>query len=324
VTGFGQDRRSELEDFKTQINLVAYMQQHGYQLDKRESSRSSAVLRNAKTGDKLIVARGTDGHWQYFSVRDDRDSGSIVDFVQNRRRLNLGEVRRELRGQLGISPSPAAAPELVAVRRDIQQIVAQVHRMQSAAEAGLLGYLVTERKIPAEVLRQTRFVRSVLQDPRGNIVFPHRNQDGICGFELKNSGFTGFSPGGSKGLWFSGIRPDDKLLVVTESAIDALSHAALFADPHCGYCSIAGQPSDGQIELLVKAVGKWKGRRGEDARVLLSFDNDGPGKALAIALIDKLGKLADLDPELKQLCSGHDWNDRLRLLNCSPVRQLSR
>ena len=72
----------ELEDFKTEINLTEYAAGQGYVLDRRASSRNSAVMRR-DDGDKVMIARGQDRHWIYFSVRDDADNGTIIDFVQN-------------------------------------------------------------------------------------------------------------------------------------------------------------------------------------------------------------------------------------------------
>jgi hypothetical protein len=45
--------------------------------------------------------------------------------------------------------------------------------------------------------------------------------------EPQNVGFTGFSPGGSKGLWFSRASEGDDALVIGEAAIDLLSFAVL-------------------------------------------------------------------------------------------------
>ncbi len=92
-------RAQELERFKTEINLVSYAQSQGYEYLQRESPRSSAVLRH-NSGDKIVVATDIDGHGVYFSVRDDADKGTIIDFVQNRRNLSLTEVRKELRDWL--------------------------------------------------------------------------------------------------------------------------------------------------------------------------------------------------------------------------------
>ena len=66
-------QRDELERFKTGINLTEYAASEGYQLDRRASSRNSGVMRHPG-GDKIVIARGEDGHWIYFSVRDGTDN----------------------------------------------------------------------------------------------------------------------------------------------------------------------------------------------------------------------------------------------------------
>src|SRR6202023_3141604 len=44
--------------------------------------------------------------WTYFSVRDDQDNGTVIDFLLHRTpRGSLGEVRKELRAFLG-TPAP--------------------------------------------------------------------------------------------------------------------------------------------------------------------------------------------------------------------------
>ena len=64
-------------------------------------------------------------------------------------------------------------------------------------------------------------------DTKGNAIFPHYDEEGTCGYEIKNKGFTGFSAGGDKGLWVSRCFAGDESLVIAESAIDALSFHAL-------------------------------------------------------------------------------------------------
>jgi hypothetical protein len=107
---YGTGYRDELERFKTAINLTEYAASQVYQLDKRASSRNSVVMRHP-AGDKVVIARGEDQHWIYFSVRDDADKGSIIDFIQHRRRCNLADVRRELRPWVG-GAVPRIEPEL--------------------------------------------------------------------------------------------------------------------------------------------------------------------------------------------------------------------
>src|SRR5689334_18171519 len=92
----------ELESFKTAIDLRVYAAGQGYVLDRKESWRGSAVMRHP-AGDKVVIKRDADGHYVYFSVRDDRDHGTIIDFTKQRLRLNFGEIRKELRPWLGKS-----------------------------------------------------------------------------------------------------------------------------------------------------------------------------------------------------------------------------
>ena len=60
---------------------------------------------------RLVVRLDGDGHWTYFSVKDDRDKGKIVDFVLRRGSSNLAGVREELCGWArDLRAMPAAAP----------------------------------------------------------------------------------------------------------------------------------------------------------------------------------------------------------------------
>ena len=54
------------------------------------------------------------GHYIFFSVRDDNDHGTIIDFLQRRENLSLGAVRQILRPWIGrpviTLPFPNLAP----------------------------------------------------------------------------------------------------------------------------------------------------------------------------------------------------------------------
>ena len=102
-------------------------------------------------------------------------------------------------------------------------------------------------------------------DSLGNTVFPHFDAAGLCGYEIKNCGFTGFAAGGQKGLWMSHTQPADRRLILTESAVDALSYAALLPDAEDPLCQLGWQtklaakgtgPSDYR-----KATGRGRNRR---------------------------------------------------------------
>src|SRR5215469_14804347 len=87
---------AELEKFKIEISLAKLASSYGYELDRRESSRTSFVMRH-QDGDKIVVATDRDGHGIFFSVHNDRQYGSVIDFVKRKERVNLGQARQILR-----------------------------------------------------------------------------------------------------------------------------------------------------------------------------------------------------------------------------------
>lgn len=304
---------SELEEFKSSINLSEYAASQGYLMDRRASSRNSVVMRT-DSGDKVVIARGHDGHWIYFSVRDDADNGTIIDFVQHRKGCKLGGVRQELRpwvGQGRTVPLPSVesyAPSVTASSKDRARVVLEFERMHPATRH---PYLEQERGIPAAVLGSPRFAGKVRMDARRNAVFPHYDQDGLAGYEIKNRNFTGFPKGGEKGLWFSAVRKGDRHLVIAESAIDAISYAILHPEGAARYASIGGKMNPGQPALIRAAIERMP----EGAVIIAATDNDPDGRVLAeeIETIMRATGRADLtfQADLPE-GEGFDWNARLK------------
>lgn len=295
----------ELEQFKKEINLSAFAASRGYALDRRESSRSSATMRHAN-GDKIIISKSMAGDWIFFSIRDDRDNGTIIDFLQNRGGGTLGEVRKTLRGWLGSSrpvvPVHDYIPQLLPMSKD---------RSAAALSWGQAVYRVAVpylegRGLDAVLLQNERFLRRYKIDRRGNVLFPHYDKDGLCGYEMKNAGFTGFSAGGIKGLWYSLCKTTDKTLVFAESAIDGISYHALNPDNFTRYMSTGGAMNPQQPVLIRAAMERMP--RG--SVVVLAFDNDEGGEKLA-------GEVKALVPsglEVRRPLppSGKDWNEALK------------
>jgi Toprim-like/Protein of unknown function (DUF3991) len=297
----------ELESFKSRIDLRAYAAAQGYQLDRKESWRGSSVMRHPN-GDKVIIKRRDNGHYLYFSVRNDEDNGSIIDFVQHRQHLSLGTVRKELRPWLGAPPVAVPDfPALPKMAKDRMRVETEYARMQKADRH---AYLESERGIPAALLESERFAGRVRIDARGNAVFPHFDTEGLCGYEIKNAGFTGFAAGGTKGLWFSHTRADDNRLVICEGAIDALSHATLFPDEHARYASIGGQVSPLQPELIRAAAARML----VGAEIVAAMDADANGARLADVVKDAVRLVGrdDLRFILQEPTGFKDWNDHLR------------
>ena len=300
----GFDR--ELDDFKKRINLTEFAAARGYVIDRQESSQNSVVMRHPD-GDKIIVVRNTNGDWVFFSVRDDRDNGSIIDFVQWRGGGKLGEVRKALRGWLGTARAPlpleSYVPDLLPVSRDRAAVLTAWNRARPCA---LHPYL-TGRGLGPAVLGLPQFLGCVRRDPRGNAIFPHWDRDGLCGFEIKNQGFTGFSAGGTKGLWFSKIVGAVRVLVFCESAIDAMSYHVLNPSDEARYLSTGGALSNLQPELIRAAMEKLP----PGAVVVLAFDNDEGGERLT----EDITALAPAAVPIRRALppvGAKDWNDALK------------
>jgi hypothetical protein len=270
------------------------------------------VLRRG--GDKIVVKRNGNGHYVFFSVRDDHDHGTIIDFVQRRQNLSLGDVRKLLRPWIGRPAAPGQFPALEPTSSNRMRVERAYRTM---ADVLRYPYLEQDRCLPAVVLWSPRFVGRMRMDSRGNTVFPHFDAAGVCGYEIKNRGFTGFAAGGEKGLWLSQTQRDDRRLVLTEGTIDALSHAALFPDEEdqTRYASLGGTPSRRQLGLLQATIAKLT----DGAEIVAAFDADPAGRRLAGELRQIVANLASrteksdlffkshLPPE-----EGEDWNSVLQ------------
>jgi len=298
----------ELEQFKTQINLSEFAASRGFKLDRRESSRNSALMRHPD-GDKIIIARNEgNSNWIFFSVRDDQENGTIIDFIQHREGGNIGQVRKILRGWLGSSRPVVQLPlfvqDLEPVSRDRVGVIAAWERAEKCL---VLAYL-TSRGLDSEVLSLPIFSGCVRVDRRNNAIFPHYDKAGLCGFEIKNKDFTGFAAGGVKGLWFTQAKPTDKELVLTESAIDAMSFHVLQKGNFTRYMSTGGALNPQQPALIRGAMEKLPA----GAAVLLAFDNDQGGEKIAAEIKAVAPAGREVRRVLPDKKTGKDWNDILK------------
>jgi hypothetical protein len=321
--------RYELEMFKRVIDLSAYASSRGYRLDRRESSPRTRVMRLGD--DKINISRAPDGHWLFYSFRDLQDNGSIIEFVLRRDHPHatpghypLGRVRQELRRWTHTErelPEFARVP-LQPVAKNLALVEENIARAKFSDSHPYLEF----RGLTATTLAHPRFRGAwcvatgyhrdgrwqPLFGDRGNLLFPHHNEHGLCGYEAKNRAFTGFAPGGEKALWTSRVRTTDNVLVVAESAIDALSYHELNPNPKARYISFAGQMNPTQPALLERAV-TWMPA---GATVVAATDNDKDGHSYA----ERIARICEHHPSVHFVRHtphpgrGKDWNDQLREL----------
>ncbi len=294
---------------KQSVNLGHYAATQGYVLDRKKSTRSSLVMCHMTRGDKVIVSK-KGGNWVYFSVHDDSDNGTIVDFIQKRTSKTLPEIGRELAawtGGAGILPA-CYLPDPQEQVYDRARIQKAFSRMKPAPAH---AYLINERKIPAHVLKDARFAGRIFQDRHGNAVFPHQNGQGVCGLELKNTDKGVFMRGSEKALWLGNINSGDTILVLAEAAIDALSHFALFRSQNASYGAVSGGMKDSQFSCLLAIIQKMPNLQ----KIVLAVDNDRGGTKIASRIETYLegkftGEMVRHIPEWE----GMDWNEVLKMM----------
>ncbi|MGH2478353.1 MAG: toprim domain-containing protein [Ktedonobacteraceae bacterium] len=285
---------SELETMKREINIADVAADYGYSLDKRGSCRASLLMRNEAQASKIVIATSaTDGHSIFFEVHG-AAAGSVLDFVMWQSGLNLGHARKLLRERLH---APASTPRLfkpVPTTISTARLYADWQAFASYAP----GYL-EQRGVTQETI--ALFASEVRTDQRGNTVFRHRDRlSHLCGWEVKNAGFTGFSTGGQKGLFLKlvgtpGTPPNT--IIVAESAIDAMSFCQIQGLDGL-YVSFAGGLSEIQIQQLAQTLARYPA-----AHVQIATDNDDQGEIYAALLCNLRPDAHRARPAAK------DWNE---------------
>jgi Toprim-like/Protein of unknown function (DUF3991) len=310
--------REELERFKREINLTEFAATRGYRIDRRGSSRNAVMMRLSTNDDKITIARGPDQHWTYYSFRDPKDNGTVIDFLRSRGCRTLGEVRKELRAWMGPTRPPVSLDEYVPTLASPARDRGAVQRLYGAAQAAPNSLYLNGRGIRPETLAAPRFRGTFHVDRRGNVLFPHRDSNGICGFEAKNHNWTSFASGGVKALWLSQAKPTDTKFVLVEGSIDAFSYYQLRPDPGARYASIAGEINrDSQLDLIRRSIAALPPECG----VVIAFDNDAGGEKLA-AIVEGVATGRVISRERSPF--GKDWNDALKRHEREYIEALAR
>jgi hypothetical protein len=288
----------ELERFK-RLKLHEYAAALGYTLDARETSRRETIMR--KGDDKISIRMDADGHYVFYSFRNEADHGTILDFVMRRQGKNFGQARKVLRGWSAAAPIAIFQELEAAPRGDREAVAAEYKGMK---ELRWHDYLEQDRGLPRPILVSPRFRGCIRVDGRANAIFPHADEEGLCGFEKRNRTFKGFADLGEKGLWQSNGFGEDRRLVIGESAIDCISYEVLF--PGGRYVSIAGGLNPKQPALILRACQAMAA----DSEVVSITHGDAEGDRYA-GVIAEMASAASLPFRIHRPEDIKDWNDVL-------------
>ncbi len=298
----------EFPRFKQEINLTQYAASLGYEIDRRKSTRQSIAMRKGNE-DKIIISR-QNGNWVYFSVYDDNDNGTIIDFAKNRTNKSLFEIGRELQVWIGGNINLPEPTRYVSDVQEKQPDPRRIRRLFNYCSPAYDHEYLNSRGITAETLTSPRFSRRVFQDRFRNAVFPHFKGKQICGLELKGKNADFFVRGSEKTLWRSNTRRNDDTLIISETPIDALSYQILHSLDNAFYAATSG----GFSPQLAGCLSKLFDNITRIKKVILITDNDGGGDTLTTKLTEIInqskfsGTIDRCSPDTR----GLDWNDVLK------------
>ena len=300
--------RDELERFKTEINLSEFLAGQGYKFDQGKSCQNHAVM--GLGDEKLVITRATNAQYSYTDTHNLKAAESVIDWVQNKRKINLGQVRKELRAW--ISASRVSKPEnyqsiIKKTGIDVQEIaITWANSGEMADHKYMKGLGIASSTLSA-------YSENIQQSKSGTLLFRHGNFDSrMCGYEYKTEDHFGFSTGGQRGLFVcrKGDVKTIKKVVITETALNALSYAQLDnCQADTAYVSTAGNPSTSQIEQIIITARDLLNLD----KIVLATNNDSDGDKASEKLKAELSKLFSGDIiERRRPTHGNNWNEELK------------
>lgn len=308
---------------KSQINLAAFIvERYEFTVDAKESSTDDPnkidrkpcywILRRGSDSikssiDKVGVSLTAEGRWLYADNRpeDTHGKGSIIDWIL-RHHEDITTPRQALAwlkdnyvipSKSSVSPDQKDQKEL---QNRLDDILYHIENNTTFIDA---HPFLKKRGLIEKTLLSRRFTKSVKIDKKKNAIFPTKDINGICGYSVKNTGFTTFSARGRRGLWVSNCFTGDKKLVICESALDCMSHYQYFESvsqnfvDDTRYISIEGNVSPEQIALIIRAAAKVQ-------EVILSCDDDKEGARFEDKILEHVSAYIAKPPH-----GFKDWNE---------------
>lgn len=214
-------KREELEALRANVSCEAVLEQTGYEIDLKESSRRAVKYRNG--GNIIIVTH--DGRGWFDPLGDEK--GDVFGLAMFLARTTFPVAVEAVAALVGFQLSrPEWRPSRSSVADEV--IGDRWSRRRSLSPgSGAWRYLSWARLIPAGIVRQAILEDILREGPSGSMWAAHVDSHGrLVGWEERGAEWRGFSTGGSKLLFRFGPS-DANRLCVTEAAIDAMSLAAL-------------------------------------------------------------------------------------------------
>ena len=287
------------QKIKEQVALPELLSHYGYALKKGEAL-GKGKWHVFEGDDTLVVFQDRGGDWMYFNAQDDRDKGSVIDWMKNRvssgrisgiaqppDRNRWQAVNDHFRAYLNLPEDQRPRLELPPIQETapgekFRSIYTKDCRpLEDTAyleSRGITKSTIANPQFAGRILNQFHTVQRPGLPAKTfvNTAFPAYHEGRVVGLELKGEGFKGQAPESqfSRSLWLSQLPTDGPAthLVVTESALDTLSYAQLHPEEKALYASTAGTLTQNKIFEIKRLLHQER-----IPGIRAAFDNDTQG-----------------------------------------------
>ncbi|MDL2403138.1 DUF3991 and TOPRIM domain-containing protein [Rhizobium mayense] len=214
--------RGEIEALREKVSCAAVLEQTGFAIDVKESTRRAVKFR--RRGEIIIVTH--EGRGWFDPLSDAK--GDVFALVEHLDRVSFPACVEKVANLVGFEIS---APEWQPRIADGQSELSISDRWQARRcpwpGSSTWRYLHDERCLPTAIIRAAIKRNLLREGPQGSMWAAHWNQAGVVtGWEARGPQYRGFASGGKKVLFRLGSDAPVRL-AVTEAAIDAMSLAAI-------------------------------------------------------------------------------------------------
>ncbi|MBB3458793.1 hypothetical protein FHT86_007119 [Rhizobium sp. BK313] len=293
--------REEIEDLRKKVSCARVLETVGFAIDQKESTRR--VLKFRRGPEIIIVTHEGNGWFDPLG----EDKGDVFSLVA---RLDGGSFGDAISRIAELASFPLSGPRLALstrARRLYRAPVAQRFKIRRHPQPGspTWRYLSEARRLSATVLRQAAQEDVLREGPHGSMWAAHTDEAAVlCGWEERGPGWRGFAAGGTKVLFRFGQR-DGLRLCVTESAIDAMSLAAIEGVREGTLYLSTGGGWSPNTDAALRTLA-----RRSDAQLIAATDANPQGEAYAYRLRE-LAEEAGCN-WLRLRPPADDWNEVLK------------
>lgn len=291
--------KADLEELRGKVPCSAVLEEAGFALDRKESTRKAIKYRR----DSEIIIVIHEGKGWFDPLGDEK--GDVFNLVEHLRGVRFVEAMHEVAGLVGFVPS---APSWERTSRHREPDLTIRERWQARRKprrgSATWRFLHDARGLPERIIRIAISCNVLREGPHGSMWAAHTDAEGaVTGWEERGPVWRGFASGGAKVLLRLGP-PDALRLCVTEAAIDAMSLAAIEGMQESSlYLSAGGGWSPATSEAL-RALARRPG-----AKLVAATDANSQGEVFA-------GRLREIAEDvgcdwLRLSPPAEDWNDAL-------------